>query len=307
MMKKRLQHHVWQHYLKAWTVDGQIYCLQGGRIFPTGTPVVAVERDFYKLHHLQPNDIGMIKILAIAHPAAKKAHENFIALLTAPMRFVEQNREHLRNVAKIDELLDIYMTNTLEDYHAGIEASFIPLLDKMKNGDITFSEDDGNYTTFLHFICAQYMRTRGIKVRAIENVEQNNRYDLSRIWNILSYLLSVNIGASLFVERARRKLVLIKNNTEAAFITGDQPVINLQGGGPKPPEMLTLYYPISPRLAIVLSEVDEEPTVTTESLTPAHVSDLNAKMLEACHSQVFGQSKESLLSSRDRAPKRGHQ
>jgi hypothetical protein len=27
LAKKRRQHHVWQHYLKAWSTDGQLYCL----------------------------------------------------------------------------------------------------------------------------------------------------------------------------------------------------------------------------------------------------------------------------------------
>jgi hypothetical protein len=28
IIKKRRQHHVWQRYLKSWTVDDKIYCLK---------------------------------------------------------------------------------------------------------------------------------------------------------------------------------------------------------------------------------------------------------------------------------------
>ena len=60
---KRHHHHVWQHYLKPWATDGGIFCLQDGRIFATGTRVVAVQKDFYKLQHLTREDVTLIKLL----------------------------------------------------------------------------------------------------------------------------------------------------------------------------------------------------------------------------------------------------
>jgi hypothetical protein len=55
-VKKPSQHHVWQQYLRAWSVDGKVYCLQDDRIFPTGTPVLGMTTDFYKL---QPFTAGI--------------------------------------------------------------------------------------------------------------------------------------------------------------------------------------------------------------------------------------------------------
>jgi hypothetical protein len=60
--RKRRQHHVWQHYLKSWTTDGRIWCLRDGNIFQTNTTKVAVERDFYKIPELTPEDIALIKM-----------------------------------------------------------------------------------------------------------------------------------------------------------------------------------------------------------------------------------------------------
>jgi hypothetical protein len=98
----------------------------------------------------------------------------------------------------------------------------------------------------------------------------------------------------VYLERKKRRLVIIENMTESAFITGDQPVINLHGGGEKSPAALSWYYPISPHLALLLPEVDEEPAVSTESLTSAQVDDLNEKIVTASHRQVFAQSPSSL-------------
>ena len=189
--KKRRQHHVWQRYLKSWTVDGQIYCRREGRIFPTGTTEVAVERVFYKLHKLNSGDISLIKWLVIdpANPLAKKNHEDFLALLTAPTLFEGRSPE-------IDAMIDIYRTNALENYHAGIEASFLPLLDRLLEKDVSFYSTEEGCIIFLHFICTQHMRTKGIKVRTIKLIRQKSGHDLSRIWDIMSHMYSIDIGAS---------------------------------------------------------------------------------------------------------------
>jgi hypothetical protein len=113
----------------------------------------------------------------------------------------------------------------------------------------------------------------------------------------MSHMFSVNIGASLLHERKRRKLVLIENSTDVTFITGDQPVINLHGGRPHLPTTLSLYYPLAPRLALILGEVDEDPALSTDRLTRAQVLALNTKIIEASHSQVFGHSEASIARS----------
>jgi hypothetical protein len=98
----------------------------------------------------------------------------------------------------------------------------------------------------------------------------------------------------VYLERRKRQLVLVENGTDLPFITGDQPVINLHGDGRKSPATLSWYYPISPHLALFLTEVDEEPSFFTASLTSAQVNSLNARMVAASHSQVFAQSRVSL-------------
>jgi hypothetical protein len=88
--------------------------------------------------------------------------------------------------------------------------------------------------------------------------------------------------------------VLVENSTDLAFITGDQPIINLHGGGEKSPATLSWYYPISPRVALLLPAVDEDPIVSTTSLTSAQVRHLNARMVAASQRQVFAQSRSAL-------------
>lgn len=290
---KRRHHHVWQHYLKPWTSGGRIWCLQNGRVFPTGTTAIAVERDFYKLHALTPTDVDLIRhLFADSHPAAKKNFGQLLDLLYAPFRAAEQTRRQSSRIA-IDAALDEYASNVLEDYHATIEASFIPMLELALKQDLSFYTDE-RCIPFLNFLSTQYIRTKGIKKRSIALSTENGYPDLSRAWNIMIHMFAANIGASLYSERKRRRLVLINNNTNVPFITGDQPAINLKASSPHPPEKLSIFYPISPQLALILADVDESSLFPEIGLTPEQASELNRMMSEASYQQVFSKEREPL-------------
>ena len=138
---QRRNHHVWQRFLKSWTTNGTIWCLQGGRIFLTGTPSIAVEKDFYKLHKLTREEVALIKMLFDkGHPLSKRNHASLLNSLMLPFQIAQQVK-HPQHRAEIDKYLDGYASNVLEDYHASIEASFIPSLESALNGNISFYND----------------------------------------------------------------------------------------------------------------------------------------------------------------------
>jgi hypothetical protein len=242
--KKRRQHHVWQHYLKPWSVAGRIWVSQGDRVFATGTTVVAVERDFYKLHNLSNDDVALLRTLLgdPSHPLIKKLDNDLFFRLMAPVQFVQQNRGRIKNIRQVEAYLDVHMTNALEDYHAAIEARFIPILNLLRTGDLNLLDDMDVSIDFFHFVGTQYMRTTRVKERSIKIVREKNGADLSRIWPVLSIICGRDVGASLFIERKRRKFVLVQNVTNVPFVTGDQPAINLSGEKPEPTEQFSLYY-----------------------------------------------------------------
>lgn len=262
-----------------------------GRIFQTGTTAIAVESYFYKIGRLTAGDIALIKFLLIdvkgLHPLTRKNHENFLNMVAAPTLFEGES-------ADVDNLIDTFRTNVLEDYHATIETSFGPLLDSALREDISSYSNEQSCINLCHFLASQHMRTKGIKVKTIEILKRKNGLDVSRIWGIMSHMFATNIGMGVYLERKKRRLTLVQNTTDRTFITGDQPVINLHSDGDTSPATLSWYYPISPRLALLLPEVDEEPAALTTSLTSAQVDDLNAKMVAASHRQLFAQSQSSL-------------
>src|ERR1700733_2153449 len=97
---------------------------------------------------------------------------------------------------------------------------------------------------------------RPSKAKTIETLKQKRGLDISRIWGIMSHMFAANIGMGVYLERRKRQLVLVENGTDLPFLTGDQPVRKLHGDGRKSPATLSWYYPISPRLALLLTEVD---------------------------------------------------
>ena len=85
--KKRRQHHVYRHFLDAWSTSGKIHCLGGGKIFAAHTKNVAVEGDFYRLEEITVGDrefiLGMIKP---TNPHGHRTSINFLNMFTAPHR-----------------------------------------------------------------------------------------------------------------------------------------------------------------------------------------------------------------------------
>jgi hypothetical protein len=75
--------------------------------------------------------------------------------------------------------------------------------------------------------------------------------------------------------------------------------LNLHGNGETAPEIASLYYPISPRLALYLPEPSEENDIPFEDMTAAAATYLNQRIAKACHSQVYAKTADPLTMAKD--------
>ena len=295
---KRHHHHVWKFYLRPWTCGGAIWCLQNRKIFTTGTTRIAVEKDFYKFRRLAAADEMIARLMfARSHPAAQRSFESLQDQLMFPFRLIEMIPGAHQDESLV-RYLDEYTSNVLEELHSGVEARFIPLLQSALRGDISFYEDE-RCIAFLDYLTKQYMRTKGIKERVAAEVEPVGGMDLRRAWSMLSFMFAQNIGASLFQERKRRRLVALKNATDIPFITGDQPMINLHANA-KNTTFLSIYYPLSPEAALWLGEIDQVCPFPEEGLAREHVKLLNQRVANASYKQIFASEHvvlESIMES----------
>ena len=299
MTGTRRQHHVWRSYLETWATDAQIFCLQGARIFRSNVANVGVERDFYKLHTLTDADIQGIRLLMSTGPSvATPVLENFITIFGAFGRLKAKLPPNLVKDAELLALLDHAIINTAEDFHAQIEGDIAPIFDAIRRKDLSFYDNPDLCGQFTHFLSLQNLRTKGVRHRALAKPTEIPGFSLERSWNVLTHMMAVHAGGSLKLERKSRPLLLLENNTNLSFITGDQPVVNLLHAPVpgQPPTLLAFYYPVSPSLGVVLDEVEARSGYRTGPVSIDQVRKLNHEIHAAAHTQLFGSSWEVLKS-----------
>jgi hypothetical protein len=298
-MKKntRRQHHVWRSYLEAWATEKIIFCLQEGRIFPSNVSGVAVDRDFHKLQELTDADIkGVRWLLDKGRPAANRVQENFLTAFGFPGWLLSNPPPHMVGDAEYEALLRQQVINAEEDWHAKLESKMAPVIAALRGRDASVYADDERCIAFLRFLCLQSLRTKGVRDKVAARTSEVNGFSIARCWNILRHIFAVNVGAGLYLERKKRPLWMLENDTDIPFITGDQPVVNLfpSPHPDKPPELLALYYPLSPSTALIIDEVEHRCGYTSGAISVEQARTLNCRIREASHLQLFGSSKEVL-------------
>jgi len=260
---------------------------------------IGQRRDFYRLKELNADDFVFIKKFAIdASPQhLQKLHENLIKQFS----FIFSLKDFLKskgvNDPKINEQIDIAISNLEEDLHTHIEGSAIKYIEYILKEDIDFYRTDEGCLNFVYYLCVQYMRTQKMKASVLSNVSGIKSIYVEKIWNVLSHILAINFGWSLYRDRKKFKMVLLKNTSSKEFITGDQPVINTYATGgskPSPPDKLELYYPVSPFLAILITEKEIYKGINKVVLEEKEVFSYNELMVRNSHEQIYGTSKSVL-------------
>jgi hypothetical protein len=182
-----------------------------------------------------------------------------------------------------------------ESMHTSIEEVFLPYLRMLKDGDLDFLKIPKDAGRFFHGLAVQYMRTNHIKGARRRMTGANfSRYE--RIANVITLILSANIGFSLYATREECEVFLLENPSDTPFVTGDQPAVNLATNPTRSdtPARFDLYYPLSPKKAFLLLEPgsDHRPTSATVTADMAHM--YNLRMAAHSYRQVLAQSPSEL-------------
>ena len=302
-MKKRGQHYVWKSYLDPWAESGQVYFLRDGRVYHTNTKNVAKQRDFYRLRDLTKNDIDILEESIQESPQhLHSLHHVLVSKCATIARLHAVADAVLPGDDEACQALEEAVINTEEDLHSQIEANAVPLIKSMRSGNIDFFSDDKAVVDFFYFIGVQSMRTKRNREAVLKRLaEANPSIDITRLWNMLSHILGMNIGWNLYAERCNYRLVLLENPSDTPLITGDQPIVNTYAREDgTPPENLELYYPLSPQLAMLLSDKIDAFQGYQHVMVPTDAEKYNRLILTSSHEQVFSSS-ESYLKAIGRA------
>lgn len=296
----RRQHYVWKHYLTAWTQCGKISVVRAdGASFQTDPANVALERDFYRLPILSLADEQFVSQFIESGTEdlmLRKLNIAWLDSFAGPSRLRRILSKKGIHTFELKELIENMEIQSEENLHSRIEDSSVRLLDKLRLGEISIWQDDRDARALSFFLALQHLRTKNMRDRlASKFPEAPTRELVARCWPVLRVVLATNLGWSLFSGRANWRLRLLNAANELQFITTDQPLRNLKIG--EGHDDLALFYPVSPNRAVLLEHIHQESIVGNhDNLPEALVSQLNQKMYEGSHEQIFGNDLEYLRS-----------
>jgi hypothetical protein len=150
--------------------------------------------------------------------------------------------------------------------------------------DCGFYLNDEKSLEFINFATHQFFRTP--KLREIVSQLDNPipGLDLNRTWLIESHIFATNLGARIYVERNTYKFTFLNNQTSVPFITGDQPVINLNTHEDKE---LKLYYPLTPSVALIFAKDKAASCKTVRQPSSIEVEFYNQQMYSNSVDQIY--------------------
>jgi len=258
-----------------------------------------MEKDLYEVQDLQPEDIEVIRrgVIEPSDEWARPGHEDLlkISARAATLNRCLAQRPNASNEAK-KALMEL-ISNLDENYHEAIEHDLQIALKSMLAGSVDFFSDVRLAGSFLRALALQSLRTKKRReaMRTLVRIPLAGTA-MERMWGPMSHMLAINIGGSLLRDRSLFRIVLLRNDTDSALITGDQPVINVNDERDFKgiPAEIELYYPLSPKLAMWFVVASKAPKELTVELSEAEVRSYNARIVQNHHEQLYASTENAL-------------
>lgn len=289
----RMQHYVWRKYLRAWAPKDRIWCLRADKIFNPNLMRVAQERDFYKLHDLTLEEVKFLEGFCKAQrEPLREINLRWVKYFTFLFDLQRKLVAEGKASAEISQIIDRAAVEQEDLLHGWIEQGAVVSLEALLAGDASFFNVSEQKTSFLYFLANQYTRTKKLKAQALDGPSKITAISPGNIWNALSQIIATSLGQNLVAYGYQ--LYFLRPEGDQLFITGDQPVINLHGtfiasGGA--PSELDLYYPISPRLAVLIAIEPPENSL----LCDEEVRLFNRHIFLQSHSMIFSHDPDVLV------------
>jgi len=315
MNNTKSQHYVWRHSLSKWsddgTSEGMIWCLflDSNEIKYVNLKNLGVENYFYEIFPITFDEKSIIQKLLIddkkneklkascnmwlnnfyGYTLLKEAIDNYPKLLTKNEAEIEK---HNKGYAELQLEYENSKKFIMEEVYKLVETTGIPYLEELWKEKIDFYDCDEAKAEFQVFIAFQYARSKAIRERLIKKVEIP-KFNMKNCFLPISLITSTIIAWGLI--HGNYKISLIKNKTKIPFIVGELPIVNLKADMLKDivPTEFELFFPISPVLAVMLSDavVSNEIIEEKEEKT---VQIYNRKIMQATNKQLYSDNQESL-------------
>jgi hypothetical protein len=196
--------------------------------------------------------------------------------------------------AAMEEQLRWAERNLGERYHAGIENKCQDLLNSLRAENDDFYQDMIRAGDFIYFLCLQYFRTAKMREGFSRLISPVPGHDPRRTAGALLHVCATAVSASLFKEKRAYGIAFLRNETPVPFIAGDQPVLNMLD--PKKTDDLALYYPLSPRLAMLLTKDAVKYPNKARLISQLEVESYNYAIYSKSEDQVYSDDATYLRS-----------
>jgi len=270
------QHYVWEYYLKGWATDGQIWCKREDKIFFPSTENVAQQRYFYEIETLSDDEIKLLRGMVMKGPAINQ--------LT--------NLSSLNTYISIANSGEKWARFGLEQYHGIIESNALPVLKALRERNFDVLNDRQSKIHLCIYMGHQYTRTK--KARSSFTYPQDpvipekyKYFYLQKAHNAIGFVLANAIGSSICDHLDLR---VIENHSDINLITSDQPIYNILAIPGVTSNESSIYFPISPDLALWAKKEPCNENINTEE----NVVKLNSFMAKNSLEFIFASSQEEL-------------
>lgn len=255
---------------------------------------VAQVRDFYKLKEMSEHDLSIVYgIINNSNKNLRETHIEFIDFFQEVFELKKQSEKLNINDKEINETIDIAIHNLEEELHGLIENDSIPYINSILEENIDFFNSTEDRSNFSYFLMVQFVRTQKYK-KLLAEVFKNEEFKIDNIWSVISHIFALNLGHSLANDK-KIKMVLLVNNNIDEFITADQPVFNTyEQNKDEPPKKHEFYYPVSPKLAILLTDKLKKYTSKKYQVSNDEVIKYNKMIARNSLEQLYATSEEIL-------------
>ena len=300
--KKNRQHHVWKHHLGAWATDGKVWCWQDGKTFLSSPDNLAVENEYYRLKQLEERDKEVVRWLCVENRTEFHGQlaESMLRFLDHPYELVRKIRALSPEVAEALPM-DVVEVNYVEDFFALIENQMCPILEKMRRRDLSSASCPSEAPWLAFFLASQYFRTKAAEERmqSVLTPEVRSRFDCDwdRVWRVMRVVMACQVGASLHARLELAELTILESPSDVDLITSDQPLFNTkanQRGDDGYVQEFILYFPVTPRFAVLCNFNSTAPGVRTEFMPEGNVRHLNHRIADQAYRQVFARRRDEL-------------
>ena len=285
------QHYVYRAYLRSWADNEDlVWCIiNQTKLTKTNLMNIAQSSYFYK--QSEPYSLNELEFLYRLAQGNKQLMPYQMQMIDSYNGFINlyQTFKGYPN----DDLarrLDEKMKQSEENIQGIIERLGLPILEKLKQGDISFLDNFDNRSQLYYFVAEQMSRTRKVKEDLSAATNTVKWFvDTAKIMNPLSHIASQKIAFMMVAQKYG--VVLMESKTCKNFITGDQPVVAIKDKE----NVVEYYYPITPKISILLSPKDNHKDKTKIVLSYSQIEYYNNLIKEESKYFLIAKEEKDLI------------